>query len=77
MVPQWSAKQEAKYFVNLLFVLIVVIYLYLQIKIKGCSYLNSKSKEFHFIQEKLPTSFMYVPKYDLKAPPPKLPSIKK
>ena len=42
---QWSAKQEARYFVNLIFLLIISIYLYLQIRIKGCSYLNSKSKE--------------------------------
>ena len=41
---QWGAKQEARYFVNLIFVLIVVIYLYLQIRIKGCSYLNFRSK---------------------------------
>ena len=46
---QWSAKQEARYFVNLIFVLTIVIYLYLQIRIKGCSYLNSKSQEFIFI----------------------------
>ena len=40
---QWSAKQEARYFINLIFVLIIFIYLYLQIRIKGCSYLNSRS----------------------------------
>ena len=40
---QWRAKQEARYFVNLIFVLIIFIYLYLQIRIKGCSYLNSRS----------------------------------
>ena len=41
---QWREKQEARYFVNLIFVLIILIYLYLQIRIKGCSYLNSRSK---------------------------------
>ena len=41
---QWKEKQEARYFVNLIFVLIILIYLYLQIRIKGCSYLNSRSK---------------------------------
>ena len=41
---QWKAKQEARYFVNLIFVLIILIYLYLQIRIKECSYLNFRSK---------------------------------
>ena len=40
---EWSGKQEARYFVNLVFFLIVFMYLYLQIRIKGCPYLNFKS----------------------------------
>jgi hypothetical protein len=42
---EWSGKQEARYFVNLIFFVIVFIYLYLQIRIKGCPYLNSKSQD--------------------------------
>ena len=47
---EWSGKQEARYFVNLIFFVIVFIYLYLQIRIKGCPYLNSKSQDLfkHF-----------------------------
>ena len=45
---QWRAKQQARYFANLIFVFIIFIYLYLQIRIKGCSYLNYKSKEYIF-----------------------------
>ena len=43
---EWSGKQEARYFVNLIFFLIVSMYIYLQIRIKGCPYLNSKSQEY-------------------------------
>ena len=47
---EWSGKQEARYFVNLIFFVIVFMYLYLQIRIKGCPYLNSKSQDIfkHF-----------------------------
>lgn len=47
---EWSGKQEARYFVNLIFFVIVFMYLYLQIRIKGCPYLNSKSQDLfkHF-----------------------------
>ena len=47
---EWSGKQEARYFVNLIFFVIVFIYLYLQIRIKGCPYLSSKSQDLfkHF-----------------------------